>query len=269
MANNTVAGIVHETCRAIWESLGEIHMKFPLNEEAIQITDNFWKRWKFPNCIGCIDRKHIRIKAPANSGSMFYNYKHFFSIVLQGIAGPDYRFIAIEVGAYGKESDGGIFSNSRLSKRLENGSLNATSERQLPGTNVFLSHALIADEAYPLKTYLRRPYPERSLGPEEEYYNRRLSLARQVVECAFGIMTSKWRLLTKRIKVHLQKADIIIQCICLLHNIVIDREGIPLNIEPTPNGFQQNAAIRARNRGENHAVRRAYAIREQFKSFFQ
>lgn len=121
IANNTIGGIVHETCRVIWDKLAEIHMKFPSNEDINNITERFWKRWKFPNCVGSIDGKHIRITAPSHSGSLHYNYKQFFSIVLQGVVGPDYRFIAIEVGAYGKESDGGIFSNSNLSRMLQNG----------------------------------------------------------------------------------------------------------------------------------------------------
>jgi hypothetical protein len=55
---------------------------------------------------------------------MYRNYKQFFSIVLQAVADARYRFIAIDVGVYGKESDGGIFSNSNLSRQLDNGALN-------------------------------------------------------------------------------------------------------------------------------------------------
>lgn len=67
-----------------------------------------------------------------------------------------------------------------------------------------------------------RPYPQRNLGQEEEKFNMRLSRTRQVVECAFGIMASKWRLLLKAIEVTPDRADVIIKCICLLHNIIID-----------------------------------------------
>lgn len=39
------------------------------------IAKQFEERWNFPNCLGCVDGKHIEIIPPANSGSYFYNYK--------------------------------------------------------------------------------------------------------------------------------------------------------------------------------------------------
>jgi hypothetical protein len=43
------------------------------------------------------------------SGSMYY--KHYYSVLLQGLADARYIFIAIEVGAHGNQLDGGIFSS--------------------------------------------------------------------------------------------------------------------------------------------------------------
>lgn len=119
ITNNTVGGIVHETCRVIWENLVEMHMKFPSNQDTHSIAEWFWWRWKFLNCIRSMDGKHIHIKALSLLGILHYNYKQFCSIVLQGVVGPDYRFIATEVGAYCKTSDGRIFSNSNLSRMLQ------------------------------------------------------------------------------------------------------------------------------------------------------
>lgn len=222
----TVGRIVKETCQAIWDNLHTLHMPFPKENDVKSIVESFWKKWKFPNCVGCIDGKHVRIKKPRHSGSMFRNYKQFFSIILQAVAGPNYKFLAIHVGAYGKESDGGVFSHSSLSKKLEEGALGVGRHCALPGTNIMVPYVLLGDEGYPLKTYLMRPFPVSKLGPMQTVFNKCLSKTRQVVECAFGIMTSKWRLLQRSIEIeNPDDVDIIVKCICLLHNIVIDKEG--------------------------------------------
>jgi len=52
---------------------------------------------------------------------MYYNYKHYFSIVLQGLADARYRTIAIDLGVYGKQPDGRVFRSiyQFLSKKFQ------------------------------------------------------------------------------------------------------------------------------------------------------
>jgi hypothetical protein len=99
-------------------------MTTPSKDHLKRVADGFFKKWNFPSCVGCIDGKHIRIKCPQNSGTLYYNYKHYFSILLEGIADADYKFITIDVGAYGKQSDGRIFFLSNVYKRLETNTFN-------------------------------------------------------------------------------------------------------------------------------------------------
>ena len=60
-------------------------------EEWMSIAEEFEAKWNFPNCIGAIDGKHCSIMAPGNTGSLHFNYKGFFSVVLMGLvdANPD------------------------------------------------------------------------------------------------------------------------------------------------------------------------------------
>ena len=69
-----------------------------------KIADEFHKNGIIPSAYGH-RRKHIAIRPPANSGSPFYNYKHFFSLVL--LVDANYKFIYVNVGANGRTGDAG------------------------------------------------------------------------------------------------------------------------------------------------------------------
>ncbi|KAF9406212.1 hypothetical protein HW555_013331 [Spodoptera exigua] len=89
---------------------------------------------------------------------------------------------------------------------------------------------MLGDEAYRLKHYLMRPYPERVLNNERKCFNIRLSIARQTIECAFGILTTT----------------------CILHNVIMDLNGdLDLDVQhvlSNPPSYEN----RHRNRGVNN-----------------
>ncbi|XP_031357873.1 protein ALP1-like [Photinus pyralis] len=186
MGHSTVFKIVRETCQIIAENLMSELMPTPTEEMWKTIANDFYQMWNFPNCMGAIDGKHVNIQAPPNSGSMFFNYKKTFSIVLLALVDAHNNFIAIDVGAYGKNSDGGIFANSALGKALQRGSLHVPKDATLPNTNIQLPYVIVADEAFPLKTYIMRPYPGDNLDDRKRNFNYRLSRARRTSENAFG-----------------------------------------------------------------------------------
>jgi hypothetical protein len=67
-------------------------MKFPENaEEWKEIARDFKKKWNFPHALGALDGKHIRIRNPARAGSLYYNCKRYFSIVLMVLVDADYH----------------------------------------------------------------------------------------------------------------------------------------------------------------------------------
>ena len=135
---STVSGVIDETTRTIWGCLPERYMPIPSEELFLKCEHEFRRKWNFPNCFGCVDGKHFRIRNPDHAGSMYHNYKQFFSIMLQGLADANCKFIAIDVGAYGRQSDGGIFRDSSLGRCLDDGSLDIPPPRALTNTDVVL-----------------------------------------------------------------------------------------------------------------------------------
>ena len=194
VAPNTVSLIVPETCRAIVAAYGDEVMKLPTTpQEWKNVAHGFEQRWNFPHCIGAIDGKHVRIRNPYFAGSVYYNYKKYFSMVLLALVDANYKFTFIDVGAVGAESDAGIFAQSRLSHLFNNAEANLPLPEPLPGdpNGRDVGYFMVGDDAFALKHWMMKPYPSRGLTIPQRIFNYRLSRARRVVENAFGILASR------------------------------------------------------------------------------
>ena len=73
----------------------------PSEDDWKEIAERFYACWNFPNCIGALDGKHIVIQSPSRSGSLCYNYKGTFSIVLMALVDADYKFTFIDIWTMG------------------------------------------------------------------------------------------------------------------------------------------------------------------------
>ena len=83
------------------------------------MAKTFGNRWNFNHACGAIDGKHVAIKKPHQSGSVYYNNNGFCSIVLLGLVDADYKFLWASAGSNGSASDAGIFSECSLCAALE------------------------------------------------------------------------------------------------------------------------------------------------------
>ncbi|KAK8761308.1 hypothetical protein V5799_027424 [Amblyomma americanum] len=83
---STVSATVHSTCRLLWTTLQPLYLKVATTEKWEEVARGFKEKCNFPNCVGAVDGKHIQIQAPPHSGSLYYNYKGTYSIVLLAVA---------------------------------------------------------------------------------------------------------------------------------------------------------------------------------------
>lgn len=186
-----------------------------------QISAEFLNMWDLPNVVGSMDGKHITLQAPFNSGSEFFNYKDFFSIVMFALVDASYNFLFVDVGCQGRISDGGVFNDSILKTKIDNDSLNLPPPKVLQGTNYIVPHYFVADSAFPLGSHIMKPYSgQHAKGSMKRVFNYRLSRSRRVVENAFGIVSSVFRVLRKPMLLEPEKAQLIVMTICHLHNFL-------------------------------------------------
>nr|CAI5870051.1 unnamed protein product [Callosobruchus analis] len=182
---STISKFVPEVCTAIYKHLKGKYLRTPRTaEEWLKVAEDYEEKWNFPHCIGALDGRHITFNAPISSGSFYHNYKGTDSIVLLGLVDAHYRFIYINVGVNGRVSDGGVFNASGLSKKMRDGGLGIPEPQCLPGRTTKAPY---------------KPYPQRMLSYENRIFNYRLSRARRLVECGFGILANRWRVLLNKI----------------------------------------------------------------------
>lgn len=263
MGATTVSKIVREMTKLLWNTFYKTFMPVPSADDWIRIAHDFYRLWNFPHCLGSVDGKHIRIKNPPHEGTMYYNYKHFFSIVLQALVDANYKFICVDVGSYGKQSDGGTFRESALGKALIRGRMQIPGPNYVPEGDFRLPYVIIGDEAYPLLVNLLKPYSRENLSAVEHNYNKRLSRARRIVEHAFGIIAAKWRILNKSIETDVNVAVDIVKSICILHNIIIDLDGMDHNLTTI-----ERRRGKKRGKSSGRPSDAAKKVRDDFRDYF-
>ncbi|XP_046986143.1 uncharacterized protein LOC124556195 [Schistocerca americana] len=128
---STISYIIRHVCSAIWRKMKSICFPDLSKDLWLASAEGFHKKANFPHCVGAVDGKHIRIVKPTSSGSLYYNYKNYFSILLLAVCDSTYKFLFIDVGAYGKSSDSTVFRNTVLNNKLQDGTLDLPAPKQL------------------------------------------------------------------------------------------------------------------------------------------
>nr|CAH7743074.1 unnamed protein product [Callosobruchus chinensis] len=252
---STISKFIPEVCKAIYKHLIGKYLRVWTAEEWLKVAGEYEEKWNFPHCIGALDGRHISFSAHISSGSFYHNYKGTDTIILLGLVDAHYRLIYINVGVNGRVSDGGVFNASLLSQKLRDGGLALPEPQCLP-----------ADEAFPLLANVMKPYPQRTLTYENRIFNYRLSRARRLVECGFGILANRWRILLNKIHLGPEKVELITLTCVVLHNYLATEnlrytEGVyESDFDSTLNQLVQKVG--------NHSTTLSRDIREDFKNYF-
>ncbi|KAJ8888528.1 hypothetical protein PR048_008019 [Dryococelus australis] len=172
-------GLVHFICK----NLLFMFQAPSTSHHWLNLTKLFADRWDIPKCCGALDGKHVVLQSPAYSGSYYYNYKGQQSTTLMALVDAEYKFILVAMAGY-------LMVVCLLPvgyRLLWKKSLSSLEKTPLPGRNLPVPNIIVADDEFPLKPYLLKPFP----------YNYRLSRARRIVENVIGIVSAVFRVLRK------------------------------------------------------------------------
>lgn len=171
IGRTTLSHIIQETLNAIWLALKDKYVSPPQSaSDWKNISRDFQSIWHLPHCIGAIDGKHIAMQCPKNTGSLYYNYKGCFSIVLMAVCDASYNFTLVDIGQYGSTNDSSVLNSSDMGKAFEDGSISLPKPEHLPGCNLpRLPYYLVGDKIFALKPWLQCPCPGRILKKTKVY----------------------------------------------------------------------------------------------------
>ncbi|PNF20160.1 hypothetical protein B7P43_G00612 [Cryptotermes secundus] len=254
LGETTLREALRQVCHAIWTNQRATCVPEPTRDQWLKIAQQYGAVTNFPNCVGALDGKHIQVRVvkPAHSGSLFYNYKHYFSFVLIASASADYKFTLIDVGAYGKCSDSAVFNQSLFCNKLQSNKLDIPEGRPISSSdNRPIPCVFVADEGFGLTDKVMRPFSGSRLDFRKRVFNYRLYRARRIIEYTLGILANKWRIFQRPLNVDIDFAMNIVKCCCILHNFVRDRDGVEQIEEDLGscdfNNFQNCGARQNRN----------------------
>jgi hypothetical protein len=231
-----------------------------------------------------MDGKHIVVQKPVRSGSLFYTYKHTFAIQLLAVVNADCRFLYVDVGCQDRIGDAGVYQNSSLRRALENNNVNVPEAEPVPLLDTAFPYVFVANETFPLKTYIMKPYTKLGLNTTEKLFNYRLSRARRVVENAFGIMASRFRVFRTPILLNTSTVEVLVLVATVLHNYL--RHHCAALYTPTSAIESEDPSTGALNEGEwrtdgsqqglrdlrfflGNAAKDAKTVRDSYAKYFE
>ena len=144
-----------------------------------------------------------------------------------------YCFSLVDIGAYGRDNDAAILSESVFGQMFENRPSNFNIPAPRTVGNFRLPYVLVGDDIFALKPWLMKPFPGKHLDENKRIFNYRLSRARRTVENTFGILAAKWRIYRRPIKASVETVEKIIKATVCLHNYL----RLTDNACYLPNGF--------------------------------
>ena len=173
--------------------------------------------------------------------------QYLYSIILLVLVDTNYRFIWASIGATGNTHDSSYFQSTDLWWDILSGKALWQKTQNLNGVEI--PPIILGDGAFPIRTWLQKPYGNAVLSEEQGYFNFRLSRTRLVIEGAFGRLKSRFRVLHRRRENNKEIVKLMGLACVVLHNICIETKYLvpcqfDLSVDQATNKRQDQNQIR-------------------------
>lgn len=209
-----------------------------------------------------MDGCHIYIRAPQDDPEAYINRKQRHSVVLQAVVNHAGKFTDVLVGNVGRDHDAHVLRCSNIFDAMDAG-VWVPGNPTLTIDGVTIPALIVADSAYPVRTWLMPPHGGAQLTPDKRHFNRVHSRAHCVVERAFGRLKARWRCLLQQLYVMEENVNPVICACVILHNVCEWREFPPNPLSlgphhaPIPRQHDPPQVVDDRQAADGEKVRKA------------
>jgi hypothetical protein len=239
ISNSTMDTFFRDFCRKFSCELYSIWVKPPQTPEEIEQVMAVYEQLGIPGAIGSTDVTHVRWDmCPAQLRHLYAGKGGFPTVAFEVTVDHAGRVLAVSRGHPGARNDKTIVRFDGYVSKLRRG------EIYNDVTYVLRERKIAADGTVTVtETVHQRPYLivdggyhkwaclicglKNRLTDEEENWSRRMESVRKDVECFFGRLKGRFRMLKLPILLHhLEDVENVFFTACILHNMLLSYDGL-------------------------------------------
>ncbi|EFO99053.1 hypothetical protein CRE_10682 [Caenorhabditis remanei] len=225
-----ISSCIHDICKEAPK-----YIKFPKTKAEIQTMTRAFADKTYSNgtvkgvpCFAVVDGKHWRCDHPPNTGSLNRNYKSFFSFNSLFVCDNDTRIIYAQISELGVNSDAQLFRCGILDELMER-AVRTVGYQKLGDSDVIMPPFILGDNGFGLSKHVITPYRQNQLASSGHIkFNEIISGSRVKIENCFGILTSKFQIFSRNLRLDPKTSRALIVSASVIHNISLG----PLEVSP-------------------------------------
>nr|XP_043625537.1 protein ALP1-like [Erigeron canadensis] len=225
MAARTGRGSLDHFCDAIIKLYGREYLRRPTQHDVARIFEAQEKHHYMPGMLGSVDCTHVEwLNCPRHLRGQYTRGDHGVpTIMLEITATQDTWIWHAYFGAAGSNNDINVLNQSDLYLTERNGTTPNTSF--VVNGREYKRGFYLTDDIYSKYSTFVKAYPYPT-DPKEKRFKKLQEAARKDVECAFGILKGKWKILRRPLRPMIKdKIAQYVYATCILHNMIIKGDG--------------------------------------------
>ena len=225
MSERTARECLYRFSRGVYHTFRDVYLRGPTEADVKKLYEAHEERHGFPGMLGSLDCTHWDWRNCPTAWKGMYTGGHHGvpSLVLEAVASADLWIWHAYFGVAGSNNDINVLDQSPIFDDMLMGKA-PDAPFEVNG-NRYKYGYYITDGIYPPYATLVKA-KRLAHRPRDEVFTTRQAAARKDVECAFGVMKSKWHIFQHAARpYHLDNLRYIMYAMIIMHNMVIEDQG--------------------------------------------